>query len=230
MDSFINIERNDKFSSFTEKDLKDVLNIIDNFYLEYRYNLGLEEHVTFAPGDNIAARYHVLSHAQSARAEITFVLSRLNEDRRNNIAAYRLLLPHGKNKAINFGNIAFHDILNKKIQNTVENRIYNGTIEEIIIQNNINTSTKMILAPTKGLIDEEYLDYKIEKLMKNDWLSEIDQSYYRIKMQDALEFVDFTFDNNLDKAYFLKQYLKDYQKVTIALPSQRVEKAKRFIK
>lgn len=334
MDMFINIGKNDKFTSFTERDLKDVLNIIDNFYLEYRDSLKLEEIVSFAPeieyediekvvvdqyvekylkgwlsnqdndlgeinsyvlyddkkvwtelkriceylkqieaktnkkaachihvgahvlgedlstwrqylklylcyepvhfrfatGDKIAARYHVLSHAQSVRADIAFILNRLNKDRKNNIGAYRLLLPHGKNKAINFGNVAFHDILNKNIKNTVENRIYNATIEEVIIQNNINTSTKMLLAPTKGLIDEEYLDYKIEKMMQNDWISEIDHSYYKIRMQDALEFVDFIFDNNLDKVYFLRQYLKNYQEVSIALQGQRVEKAKRFIK
>lgn len=49
MDTFINERKNDRFSAFTKSDLKDILNIIDNFYLEYRDNLGLEEFVTFAP-------------------------------------------------------------------------------------------------------------------------------------------------------------------------------------
>lgn len=39
------------------------------------------------------------------------------------------------------------------------------------------------------------------------------KEFYRyniIDLKKSLEFVDLIFDNNLDKIYFLKQYLKDF--------------------
>ena len=33
--------------------------------------------------------------------------------------------------------------------------------------------------------------------------------YSRIYMEQAIEFADMIFDNNLDKVYFLRQYVKD---------------------
>ena len=34
-------------------------------------------------------------------------------------------------------------------------------------------------------------------------------SYSFLYLEQAIEFVDMIFDNNLDKIYFLKQYIKD---------------------
>ena len=48
-----------------------------------------------------------------------------------------------------------------------------------------------------------------------------------VNLQNVLEFVDLVFDNNLDKIYFLRQYLKDFQngyKINSAV------KAKSFVK
>lgn len=50
--------------------------------------------------------------------------------------------------------------------------------------------------------------------------------YNRINLPLALELVDMIFDNNLDKVYFLRQYLKNYQEISID-PCHAV-KAKRF--
>ena len=35
--------------------------------------------------------------------------------------------------------------------------------------------------------------------------------YNEVCLKDALEFVDLVFDSNIDKIYFLKQYLKDFE-------------------
>ncbi len=78
-------------------------------------------------------------------------------------------------------------------------------------------------APTKGLIDEEFLDYKLE----NNRISATELNMYnRINLPLALELVDMIFDNNLDKVYFLRQYLKNYQEISRD-PCHAV-KAKRF--
>ena len=97
------------------------------------------------------------------------------------------------------------EIFNK---NTVEFRSPNATIEEIVWQNNINAFTKLMLAATKGLIDEECLDYKISNFTNYDFM------YKEICLKSVLEFVDLIFDNNLDKIYFLKQYFKDFKDIS----------------
>ena len=58
-------------------------------------------------------------------------------------------------------------------------------------------------------IDEELLDYKL----KNQPIFPKDQFYLynEICLESVLEFVDIIFDNNLDKAYFLRQYFKSFQ-------------------
>lgn len=73
--------------------------------------------------------------------------------------------------------------------------------------------------------DEEFLDYKISHDFRcyqyNEYL------YTTVNLKNALEFVDLIFDNNLDKVYFLRQYLKSFQEIYENIPSQ---KAKRFVR
>ena len=38
-----------------------------------------------------------------------------------------------------------------------------------------------------------------------------DKTASKIYVDDALEFVDLIFDNNMDKIYFLRQYLKSFE-------------------
>ena len=103
-----------------------------------------------------------------------------------------------KDKAISFcytspGNIACEKY------NTIEFRSPNGTINELIWQNNINAITKFLLAARNKNIDEEFIDYKLEKGLD-----------YFYSLPKALELADIIFDNDLDKMYFLKQYKKDF--------------------
>lgn len=128
-----------------------------------------------------------------------------------------------KYNALSFVHINIFDLADKYGDNTVEFRASNGTLNEVIWQNNINTAAKLMTAPTKGLIDEEFLDYKLE----NNRISATELNMYnRINLPLALELVDMIFDNNLDKVYFLRQYLKNYQEISRD-PCHAV-KAKRF--
>ena len=49
-------------------------------------------------------------------------------------------------------------------------------------------------------------------------------NYNKVYIEDALNFADIVFDNNLDKVYFFKQYLKSFEE------SRRYVKAKTFSK
>ena len=115
-----------------------------------------------------------------------------------------------RNVAVNFKNIK-RSVYKPYPGSTIEFRSPNGTSKEIIWQNNINTAVKLFKAPVKGMIDEEYLDYKLNKGLEEE-----------ATYSNALELIDMIFDNNLDKIYFLKQYNKDF--------NFKEEKDKGFIK
>ena len=128
----------------------------------------------------------------------------------NKVSYLKEFLPtHDRYQAINFNNIDFYNF-EKYTKNTIEFRSPNATTEEVVWQNNINTLSKLLLTSAGNLIDTEYLDYKLE----NEFISPSSEYflYNEINLKNALEFVDIIFDNNLDKVYFLRQYLKEFQK------------------
>ena len=110
-----------------------------------------------------------------------------------------------RNCAINFGNVNYSNIDFMREKNTIEVRIPNGTVEEVIWQNNVNTAVKLFLCINSSRFDEELLDYKLKQYSMQSYL------YNEICLKDCLEFVDMVFDNDLDKFYFLRQYFKDLQ-------------------
>ncbi len=85
-------------------------------------------------------------------------------------------------------------------KDTIEFRCPNGTLDPVIWQNNVNTFIKLLLY-CKG--DKFDLD-TISKRMHN-----LNYNYNSINLGSALELSDLIFDNNLDKLYFLRQYIKD---------------------
>lgn len=112
---------------------------------------------------------------------------------------------------------------NEKIEgNTIEFRCPNATLNPVIWQNNVNFFIK-------------FLDYSKNKEFNNDIVEKRirnkDNSYYDIALYDeiyldqALELADILFDNNLDKVYFLRQYLKSFE-----IGNNTLEKAKQFTK
>lgn len=87
--------------------------------------------------------------------------------------------------------------------NTIEIRCPNGTLDNVIWQNNINFFTKLLLYCASDSFDKELINKKLcnfEPKALND--------YSDIYFEDAIELTNLIFDDELDKMYFLKQYLK----------------------
>lgn len=107
--------------------------------------------------------------------------------------------------------VAFHNVKNyKKItfKNTLEFRCPNATLNPIVWQNNINFFVKLLSYCKSNRFDNDLIDHRI-KVNKNKYS---DLSWYReIFLEQALELSDMIFDNNLDKVYFLRQYLKSFK-------------------
>ena len=93
---------------------------------------------------------------------------------------------------------------------TVEFRAANGTFDFVIWQNLINFFIKMIVYCKSDKFDDDILNRrKIEVEGIFDKLEEYSQIY----LDQAIELCDMIFDNNLDKIYFLRQYLKSFEVV-----------------
>jgi len=112
-------------------------------------------------------------------------------------------------KSLNFRNVNFN--FPSPYKNTIEFRGPNATTNPIIWQNNINAFAKMINSSKTKKIDTEFLDYKLA----HEYISYDDNKYLYecVNLKNVLEFIDLVFDNNLDKIYFLRQYLKNFQEV-----------------
>ena len=127
-------------------------------------------------------------------------------------------LDYGKYCAVNLNHVVNPDRL--ITSNTIEFRCPNGTLDATIWQNNVNLFTKLLRYATSKDFDEDTINRRWEQIKdKFTYLRWYDEIY----LSQALELCDLIFDNNLDKVYFLKQYLKSFATV-----DKRIGKAKPF--
>lgn len=150
----------------------------------------------FGYGDKISGRKNIKKYAYPVADLIFEALDEINTYE----IKYMSFPQNDKYYAINYLTGDKH---------TIEFRLFNATKYPQIIQNNVNTVINTITAPKRGLIDEEYLDYKLQ----NEFISPTLQwhKYNEILLKNSLEFVDFVYSNNLDKIFFLVQYFKRCQ-------------------
>lgn len=132
-----------------------------------------------------------------------------------------IILRNDRTQSINFQNLRFGDKSVNK--NTLELRVPNGSIEEIIWQNNVNAFGKFILKTISDDIDRDYINQTFNNISED---SVNPLLYSEICLSKVLEFVDLIFDNDLDKFYFLRQYLRNYEE-NYGLEENKL--AKRFI-
>lgn len=184
---------------------------------------------TYAIYENIFFRFYYcefLKHRKTSytRDQKIAWKIRKNIDQINSIHDlnyHYIFLRNGRSYAINFGNLKFGDKSREK--NTIELRIPNGSVEEVIWQNNVNAFGKFILKTIGEEIDRDFIEHEFLSITE-DSINPL--LYNEICLSKVLEFVDLIFDNDLDKYYFLKQYFKNYES-NYGLKENRL--AKRFI-
>ena len=117
-------------------------------------------------------------------------------------------LPKDRYQAINFCNISRKNPGAFKPYNTIEFRCPNGTFDPVIWQNNVNLLVQLLLYSKSSSFQEDRIE-KRHQLILNQF---DDLKWYQeIFLEQALELCDLIFTNNLDKLYFLRQYLKSFQ-------------------
>ena len=135
-------------------------------------------------------------------------------------------LSHERAQAVNFQNVN----TNHKRQyygNTIEFRCPNGTLNPVVWQNNVNLFAKLILYSKSNNFDEDIIEKRNNKELSR--VCEPRYSLYnQIYLEQALELCDLIFDRNIDKIYFLKQYLKSFQ--TVDSEDKKMKKTLKFTK
>lgn len=115
--------------------------------------------------------------------------------------------------AVNFQNVTLSD--DKVIPfGTIELRNPNGTLDPVIWQNNVNFFTKLLLYCRSNNFDEDKVQERLKRksIYSNDF-----ENYNHIFTEQAIELADMVFDNNLDKIYFLRQYIKDFDTSDVSM-------------
>ena len=98
----------------------------------------------------------------------------------------------------------------EEVNNMIEIRCANGSLDKRIIQNIINLYLKMMIYVSSDKYDDDLINRLFQKLKPKYY-----DTYKNIYIHDALLFADLVFDNSLDKINFLKQYVKeDHIKLT----------------
>lgn len=172
----------------------------------------------FIYGDKISARKGLIKYAKPVSDKM---LDALNKTEKALFDLKYYLKNIDRYSAVNFSNVRCKDY---HANNTIEFRCPNATSNHIIWQNNINLFSKLLMRSKKE-IDNDYYDY----IINNDLITYKKSPYLydMVNLKLAIEFADLIFDNNLDKAYFLRQYLKDFSD---NYNIKTVVKAKRFVK
>lgn len=178
----------------------------------------------FVYGDKISGRRKLFKYAPPIADRLYAHLNQI-ENARNLLEIYWAVPSYEKRVALNFKNTNFRYPNSRYYKNTLEFRSPNATTNAVIWQNNINALSKMLVSSREKVMDEQFLDYKLRYEFYP--YSGNEHLYNDISLKNVLEFVDLVFDNNLDKIYFLRQYLKNFQE---NYGIKTAVRAKRFVK
>ena len=161
----------------------------------------------FAYGEFYNYRDNILEYAKPISKELWnnyLYLKKINADLKDILFSIK----QGKYNAVNFDNIKYETIDQIVEGNTVEIRCGNGCKNPIIIQNYVNFLLSLFRYAKSDNFNDELVDKRHE--ICRDIYDNIDM-YNEVYLEQAIELIDEIFDNNLDKIYFLNQYLKDFK-------------------
>ena len=161
----------------------------------------------FTYGNYLTARPRILEYARPVSRVFWDTYEFINNEEIKLVLLMQLI-GFRRTQAVNFSNVNYKNIEEIAFGNTIEFRCPNGTLDGVIWQNNVNLFIKLLSVCKDSSLYEDKINKRHKEISyKFDDLKWYDQIY----LDQALEFADIIFKNNLDKLYFLKQYLKSFQ-------------------
>ena len=167
----------------------------------------------FLNGEYISPRSTIERQAKPISKDLIEDIDRINDRAKKSTSLYILKVLDAENnrkRSVNFTNVSniepykYDRIENK---NTIEFRSANGTFNEVIWQNNVNLLVKLLMYAKSDKFNEDIINKRIITLLEDNIPSNL-HKYSRVYTDQAIELADLIFDNNLDKIYFLRQYIK----------------------
>ena len=161
----------------------------------------------FVYGEFLTARPNIRSYAQPVASDFWNCYENAKVEKAT-LDSIISTLSETRNQAVNFSNVSRYDISKYNEGNTIEFRCPNGTLDPIIWQNNVNLFVRMLYHSKS----KNFRDDIVEKrhIINSNKFTKL-KCYNEIYLEQALEFCDMIFSNNLDKVYFLRQYLKSFE-------------------
>lgn len=160
----------------------------------------------FTYGNYLTARKTTKRYARPMRNYFWDCYIYLDELSDLNLDEIKSQICISRHQAVNFENVK--DFNSVETKNTIEFRCPNATLEPVIWQNNVNLFVNLLEYSKKESYDNDIINKRRKK--NKDKLKRLG-SYGNIYLEQALELCDMIFDNNFDKVYFLRQYLKSYE-------------------
>ena len=161
----------------------------------------------FGYGEFLVGRQSIMRYAKPIK---DYLWEYYNNFIKDNVSLENMLviLSLNRDQAVNFTHVLKDNIDSFNLANTIEFRSPNASFNPEIWQNNVNFFTKLLLYSCSSLYDDD----KIENRNRLDINKNLNyEMYNQVFLDQALELCDMIFDNNLDKIYFLKQYLKSFE-------------------
>lgn len=175
----------------------------------------------FGFGNYLTSRSAILEFAKPVSDFFLEDYSNFSESNDYDLSFLMLSLSYSVNMAVNFHKVISGE---EALDNTIEIRCFNAPkdMDPVIWQNNINFLLKFMKMCRKMDID---IDLVRKRRKINSSIYGSLEYYNEIYLEQVLEFVDLIFDNNMDKVYFIRQYLKSYE-----IGKYNLEPAKVFTK
>ncbi len=114
-------------------------------------------------------------------------------------------------QGVNLCNTKLDNLNEQLLKNTIEFRAPNGTLNPVIWQNNVNAVVKILDYCKDINYDSDIIENRREK-NSLDKLAYDDLEWYKeLYLGQAIELADMIFHTNIEKIYFLKQYIKSFE-------------------
>lgn len=149
----------------------------------------------FSAGEYNYMRTGILSYGAPIREKIQFILENKNLDENTPLLYFLTNTKCNRLCGLNFNNLI------NGPYNTIEIRCPNGTLDATILENNLNFFAHLLMYPTNPNYNYELINYHFSKKIHN--------TSNELTMRKAIELAELIFSTNIDKTYFLKQYLKN---------------------
>ncbi len=172
----------------------------------------------FLYGEYLTPRERILKYAFPIKQLLSADLQKLPPNN-NSLKELINTISHERYQGVNFKRVTSYGY---EENNTIEFRSPNATLDVTIWQNNINFLTKLLLYASSNNYNSDIIT---ARRTKNNSKNTNIYLYNQIYLEQALELADEIFNNNLDKLYFLRAYLKNYE-----VASEPLTLAKKYTK